>query len=261
MGDPGEGLDRDGLIRTSASIDRISDPFRPALDATIDAVRANAPKASAYAYGSVTTGQASIPKSDIDILTIGLDDDAATQIGAEQSARFRDLCRSVDIGAASPSDLAGDSDEAYGMRVFLHHYCVNLAGPDLDTATTGFPGDRRAARGFNGDIAHHHARWREANGTTDPAELGRRIGRKTLLAVAGLVSVHDATWTTDRGRAARRWSDVHPSLRTGLEELLAWGDDAVRADQVAVDRAIGGVVTSIVEQFAADIGLWSTPTR
>jgi hypothetical protein len=248
------------MIRTGASIDRIPDRFVPVLDATVDAIRARAPNASVYAYGSVTTGQASSPESDVDILTIGLGHVAATQIGARQSTRFPDLCRAVEIAAASRSGLVGDSDEAYGFRVFLHHYCVHLAGPDLDTATTGFPGDRRAARGFNGDIGRHLARWRAAEGTTDPAELGRRMGRKTLLAVAGLVSVHDATWTTDRERAARRWSDVHPSLRAGLEELLAWADGAVPADEAAVDRSINGVAASIVDQFAADIGLWASST-
>ena len=256
MADPLEGLDRDGLIRTSASIDNVANQFRRVLDATVDAIRAETPAASVYVYGSVATGQAISPASDVDFLTIGLDNAVATQIGAIQSVRFRDLCRGVEIAAASPSDFVGDSDEAYGGRVFLHHYCVHLAGTDLDTATPGFPGDRRAARGFNGDIGRHLARWRDDVDTTNSAELGRRIARKTLLAVAGLVSVHDATWTTDREWAARRWSEVHPPLRAGLEELLAWvaGDSA---DRQAIDRSLDGVVAVVVEQYAADIGLWT----
>ncbi|MEO1056022.1 MAG: hypothetical protein AAFY28_03830 [Actinomycetota bacterium] len=221
MADPGEGLDDDGLIHTSASIDRISGAFRRVLDSTIDAIRVAAPNASVYAYGSITTGQATSPTSDVDILTIGLSDAAASQIGDTQSARFRDLCRSVEIAAASPEDLVGDSDEAYGGRIFLHHYCVHLVGADLDAATTRFPGDRRGARGFNGDIASHLSQWRGAADTSDPAALGRRIARKTLLAVAGLVSGHDDTGTTDRAPAARRWSEVHPTLQVGLEELVA----------------------------------------
>jgi hypothetical protein len=256
VADPLEGLDREGVIQTSASIDNISDQFRPVLDATVAAIRAETPAASVYVYGSVATGQAVRPASDVDFLTIGLDNAGATQIGESQSVRFRELCRGVEIAAASPSDFVGDSDEAYGGQVFLHHYCVHLAGTDLDTATTGFPGDRRAARGFNGDIGRHLVGWRDAADTTNSAELGRRIARKTLLAVAGLVSVHDATWTTDRVRAARRWSDVHPPLRAGLDELLAWvAGDA--ADRQAIDRSLDGVVASIVEQFAVDIGLWT----
>lgn len=260
VADPWEGLDRDGLIRTSASIDNIHDQFRPVLDATVATIRAESPAASIYVYGSVATGQAVSSASDVDILAIGLDPAAATQIGESQSVRFPDLCRGVEIAAASQRDFVGDSDEAYGGQVFLHHYCVHLAGPDLDTATKGFPGDRRAARGFNGDIGQHLARWRDAVDTTDSAELGRRVARKTLLAVAGLVSVHDATWTTDRERAAVRWSSVHPSLRAGLAELLAWvtGD---AADRQGLHRSLDGVVASIVEQFAADIGLWTATSN
>lgn len=260
MADPGEGLNPDGTIRSSASIDTIPDRFRPVLDAAGKAIRVSAPSASIYAYGSVTTGEATSPGSDVDILTIGLDGVSAAQISAQLSAQFRDLCRAVEIAAASPSDLAGDSDEAYGFRIFLHHYCVHLSGADLDTATMGFQGDRRAARGFNGDIGDHHARWRHRDGSTDPAEFGRRIARKTLLAVAGLASVHDATWTTDRRRAARRWSELHPSLRYELDELLAWADGTVYAHSVAVDRSINGIIAKIVDQFASDIGLWITPT-
>lgn len=258
VADPGEGLDRDGLIRTGVGIDRIPERYRPVLDATVDVVRASAPAASVYAYGSVATGAARSPGSDVDVLTIGLDDVAAAGIAAQLSAQFGGLCRAVEIAAASGSDLVGESDEAYGFRVFLHHYCVHLAGADFDAATTGFPGDRRAARGLNGDIGGHHARWRRADSSTDTAELGRRIARKTLLAVAGLVSIHDATWTTDRQRAARRWSDVHPSLRTGLGELLAWADGSATASSRTVEQSIDGTVATIVDQFATAIGLWDT---
>jgi hypothetical protein len=257
MGDPSEGLDRDGLIRTSASIDNIVEQFRPILDATVSAIRAETNSASVYLYGSVVTGQAVSPSSDVDVLTIGLDSRVATQISTSQSIRFRDLCRGVEIAAASPSDLVGDSDETYGNRVFLHHYCVHLSGTDLDTATTGFPGDRRAARGFNGDIDQHLVRWCDALQTMNPGELGRRIARKTLLAVAGLVSVHDRTWTTDRERATRRWSAIHPPLCDGLDELLAWANGH-SADRQGIDRSLDEVVAPIVEQFTADVGLWTT---
>ena len=261
VGDPLEGLDENGVIRTGASIARVSEPFRRILDTTVDAIRREEPAASVYAYGSVTTGQATSPTCDVDILTIGLDAPAAQEIAADMSTTFGVLCRSVEIAAASASEFVGDTDEVYGGRVFLHHYCVHLAGPDLDRATAGFPGDRRAARAFNGDIARHHARWSEDSGAGgDAVELGRRISRKTLLAVAGLVSVHDSTWTTDRRGAACRWSDVHPRLRIGLEELAALADGTERAVPDAVDRAIDGVVALIVEQFAAEVGLWTEST-
>jgi len=62
--------------------------------------------------------------------------------------------------------------------------------------------------------------------------LGVRVARKTLLAVAGLVSVHDRTWTTGRSRAVWRWSELDPAL----------ADD--------------GIIVAIVERFDSLIGLW-----
>ena len=52
--------------------------------------------------------------------------------------------------------------------------------------------------------------------------LGVRVARKTLLAVAGLVSVHDRTWTTGRARAVQRWSELEPDLATHLSRLHSW---------------------------------------
>ncbi|MEL6889973.1 MAG: hypothetical protein AAFP84_00130 [Actinomycetota bacterium] len=256
MGDPREGLEPDGTIRTGASAERIADRYRALVASTIEAVLAAAPAASVYAYGSVTTGQAESPRSDVDVLTIGLDPSIAREIALDASTRFSHLCRGVEIAAGAPGDFVGDTSESYGAQVFLHHYCIHLTGPDLDRAVTGFAGDRRAARGFNGDIGRHAERWRRSLGEVDPGDLGRRIARKTLLACAGLVSVHDGTWTTDRRRSARRWSEIHPGLRAGLTQLLELADGAARPSRAEVTANLDDVVDVIAQQFADEIGLW-----
>lgn len=254
MGDPREGLTSEGLIRTGADRSRIGASYRWLLQRATDLITAEGDEIGVYLYGSVSNGTARLPHSDVDLLTIGLD--PAAEIADVLSMEFGHICRSVGIAAASPGDFVGDSDEAYGNRVFLHHYCIHLTGPDHDAATAGFPGDQRAARGFNGDIAQHMQRWRDAFPGTDPAALGRRVARKTLLAVAGLVSVHDSTWTTDRTIAAERWSKVHPELAEGLASLSAWsaGDGVADASELAnqLDHTAERIVTS----FETDIGLW-----
>jgi hypothetical protein len=254
--DPLEGLIADGLIRTGASADRIPARFSPLLNRATDRVASVAPDASVYVYGSVATGVARVPESDVDLLTIGLPAERAAEISEQLSVEFADICRGVEIAHAMDSDFHGDGDEAYGGRVFLHHYCVHLAGPDLDRSTSEYHGDRRAARGFNGDIAQHAARWRHDLGTADPAPLGRRAARKTLLAVSGLVSIHDATWTTDREGAARRWQEVHPELSGGLDELLLWSAGQRAATDERVAHQLNTTIDRIVDQFETDIGLW-----
>ncbi|MDY7104789.1 MAG: nucleotidyltransferase domain-containing protein [Actinomycetota bacterium] len=256
MRDPLEGVTDSGTIRTGAALHRVAAPYRPVLAAVVEAVAAADRRASVLVYGSVATGQARPPGSDVDLLTIGLAPDDAARIGAELSERYASLCRGVEIGAGGRDDTVGDSDEAYGNRVFLRHYCVHLAGPEPEVAAVGFPADARAARGFNGDLAGHARRWRHAVGEVAPDELARRVARKTLLAVAGLVSVADGTWTTDRDLAARRWAELEPGCADELARLAAWTTTAAGTSDDEVAAALDGIVEQVVAAFDERIGLW-----
>jgi uncharacterized protein len=257
MADPGEGVAADGTILTGARRNQVPAAFEPVLADAVALVGGHG--ASLYVYGSVAAGTVRPVSSDVDLLSIGLPGAAA--VGQLLSARYADLCRGVEIAAAEPADLAGEGDEAYGFRVFLRHYCVHLTGPDPAAALPAFPADGAAARGFNGDIARHYRSWREAleSGTAPPDALGIRVARKTLLAVAGLVSVHDRTWTTDRARSARRWSELEPGLAVPLGRLLAWatGERRPSAEEVRRVLADDGIIAAIVECFARLIGLWA----
>jgi hypothetical protein len=251
----------DGTIVTGADRGRVPAAFEPVLaDAAAFAAECGA---SLYVYGSVANGTVRPGLSDVDLLSVGLADPAG--LGQFLSARYAGLCRGVEISAATPADLVGDSDAAHGNRVFLRHYCVHLVGPDPSTALPAFPADARAARGFNGDIACHHRRWQRAleSGTVTADLLGVRAARKTLLAVAGLVSVHDRTWTTDRARATRRWGQIEPGLAAPLGQLLSWtaAERRPALEEVRLVLAGDGVVAAVVDRFASLIGVWPGDPR
>jgi len=257
VGDPGEGVAADGTITTGADRGRVPADFEPVL---ADAVAlADERGASLYVYGSVANGTVRRGSSDVDLLSIGLPEAAAA--GRLLSARYAGLCRAVEFSAAEEGELAGDSDDAYGWGVFLRHYCVHLTGPDPSAGLPAFPADARAARGFNGDIARHYRGWRREleSGSVPAGPLGTRAARKTLLAVAGLVSVRDRTWTTDRARAARRWGEIEPALAGPLRTLLSWASPESSPDPEEVRSAVadGGVVATVTERFADIIGLWT----
>jgi uncharacterized protein len=255
--DPGEGVAADGTIATGAARSRVPPPFEPVLSAAVEAIAESGRDASAYLYGSVATGQARRVQSDVDLLTVGLDPGLAAGLGRELSSQFSGLCRGVEIAAATPDDLVGGSDGAYGFQVFLRHYCIHLAGPDYGPGLPRFPADARAARGFNGDIAQHAARWRDALAAGDePRRLGRQLARKTLLAVAGLVSIQDATWTTDRALAAYRWAEIEPDLGPALHALLAWSDGLALPGRQALQHMLDITSPRITAAFATTIGLW-----
>jgi hypothetical protein len=254
MADPEEGVAADGTIRTGARRDRVPAAFEPVLaDA---AASLGDSGASLYVYGSVANGTVRPGLSDVDLLSVDLP--AAAVLGQRLSARYAAQCRGVEVAASTAADLAGDSDAAYGNRVFLRHYCVHLAGPDRAASLPAFPADTRAARGFNGDLGRHCMRWRRALGPGTADQLGIRVARKVLLALAGLVSVHDRTWTTDRGRAVRRWSELEPGLSAPLSRLLSWATAGCRPAPGEVENALAddGIVAMITERFDRLIGLW-----
>ena len=257
MADPGEGVAADGTIRTGVRRDRVPGTFEPILTDAVAFLGESG--ASLYVYGSVANGTARPGSSDVDLLSIGLPD--AAILGQHLSARYGGRCRGVDVVAVTASDFAGDTDAAYGYRVFLRHYCVHLAGPDPSAALPAFPADDRAARGFNGDIGHYLWRWRQdlECGAVAVDLLGVQAARKTLLAVAGLVSVRDHTWTTDRERAVRRWSELEPSLATQLSLLRSWAERERHPSREEVERTLddGGIVSAIVERFGSLVGLWA----
>lgn len=120
----------DGTIRTGAHRDRVPAAFEPVLADAVASLGES--RASLYVYGSVANGTVRPGSSDVDLLSIGLGD--AASIGQRLSARYADRCRDVEFAAATPADFVGDTDAAYGYRVFLRHYCVHLAGPDLSAA-------------------------------------------------------------------------------------------------------------------------------
>lgn len=258
MRDPWEGVTPDGFIVTGVDRARVPAAFAPVVD---DAVRRAGPGESLYVYGSVATGMARVATSDVDLLAIGMPAARAEAVSAELSAAHTSLCREVAVGAAQPADFDGEDDQSYGNRVFLKHYCAWLCGPDPRRALLPLRADARAARGFNGDIAASLLRWQRLGPRNDPAQLGRRVARKTLFAVTGLVSMHDSTWTTDRLRAARRWADVHPDLDPGLDELARWSESRDLPDELRLRTALDGVVPAVVAQFEQSIGLWDGPRR
>ena len=255
--DPFERIDVDGNIVTGARRSRIQKEFWPVLEHAIEYVARIEPGASVYVYGSVATGKSRIGRSDVDLVTIGVDAAAATHLASVLSVAHRGLCRGVEVGAGQLSDYEGSSDEAYGNRVFLRHYCVHLVGPDPASALPKYPADRAAARGFNGDIGLRAVQWRAELREPTSASLARGLARKTLFAVAGLVSMHDAVWTTDRVASAHRWGMIKTELADALATLASWGfSSSVQPSKAQVQMALDGVVTEVVAAFQERIGLW-----
>jgi hypothetical protein len=255
--DPLEGISAAGLIATGVSRGRVPAAFEPVVAAAVDSVVAADERVAVYLYGAVATGCAVVPTSDVDLLTLDLAASVGAEIASALSQQFSAICRAVEVAPAHTAVLTAATDESYGLRLFLKHYCVHLAGPPHVDPVDGYAPDRRAARGLNGDIGVHAARWRAAlEAGEDASVVGRRLARKTLLAVGGLVSMHDRCWTTDRTFAARRWAQIDPARAPGLAALATWMHDATAATRDDVLAALEHTVDPIIDAFSRTIGLW-----
>lgn len=126
MLDPREGLTPDGLIATGADRSRVPAAYEAALEQAV--AGAGGHVGELHLYGSVATGTARSPGSDVDLLAIDADPEEMARLAGDLGRRFEALCREVTVGVAQPDDLRGVDDAAYGSRVFLRHYCVPLLG-------------------------------------------------------------------------------------------------------------------------------------
>ena len=90
-----EGVDEDGFIVSGADVELISAAYEPALDSVVSSLVENVDgQISVYLYGSVATGEACPPQSDIDVLVVTRDD--------RSSAAVAGRCRQGPVVALSP---------------------------------------------------------------------------------------------------------------------------------------------------------------
>ena len=117
---------------------------------------------SLYLYGSVATGIAKTPTSDVDLLTFGMDTELSRDpIGQHLPQSLLIAAGSVDIAVAQPPDLVGKRRcgvRQPGVPTPLLRSSVRLSASPR--ACLNFPADQHAAKGLNGDIDIHAERWR-----------------------------------------------------------------------------------------------------
>jgi hypothetical protein len=225
-----EGVDQDGFVVSGVDADLIPVAYQPVLGSCVSTLVAAVDGLLAvYLYGSVATGRASPPESDIDLLVLTRDEASVQAIeGAARSLsrRYRRLAREVGVAHTTTAELFADDLDGLGRRCFLKHYCVPLHGDDIRDRLERCRPSATLAWAFNHnvDAAIEGARRRlaAANDGDDVEVVGRAVARKLLLAAASLTSVITGSWTTDRRRAAAAISEHYPRWADQAATALAW---------------------------------------
>ncbi|HST65667.1 MAG TPA: nucleotidyltransferase domain-containing protein, partial [Mycobacteriales bacterium] len=190
--DPAEGVDADGYLVTGAASSRIPAAYEPVLaDCAATLVGTFGPRLDGlYLYGSVATGHAVPPASDVDLLALWastVDPDAVRAVAAALSTRHGAVVREVGLAQATPDSLRTEADQA-----FLKHYCIPLYGRDVRPSLPRFRPSRALADGFNDDLPPvvHRLRSTVESAPTAEARLVavRKAARRLLLATATIES-------------------------------------------------------------------------
>jgi uncharacterized protein len=230
MRDPDEGVDTDGHLVTGVHRGRIPAAYREAVRVVAEelATALGDRLHSVYVYGSVATGRASPPTSDLDVIAV-LHTPAPAAVRAvamATSARYRDLVREVAIGSVELATLAREDLTGRAERCFLRHYAAHLAGPDLRRDLAPCAPSVALALGFNGDVGAVLDDLRaRLEASTDPAEraaIAVRVCRKLLLSAATLLSVRRGGWSTDRATAVELIAAAAPEHGDLAARALAW---------------------------------------
>jgi hypothetical protein len=241
--DPAEGVDADGYLVTGASLANIPAGYEPVLADCVDTLTSAFGDRldGLYLYGSVATGQARPPGSDLDLLAVWVSTVDAAEVATvvrALSTRHSAIVREVGLSQVTLQGLAGEADGC-----FLKHYCVPLAGRDRRPDSPRCRPSRALADAFNDDLPSvvHRLRSTVDTAGTPAARViaARRAARRLLLAVATIESVSHATWSTDRATGAALLARHHPEWTEVAARALDWSAGRGNPDGVEGLLALG----------------------
>lgn len=227
--DPDEGIAPDGTITTGARRDRIAATYEPVL---LDAVHRleellAGNLVAVYVYGSVATGRAEVPRSDIDLTAVVRDDpdlERLDHLNEALTTEYHAVAREVTVGLVTQHEVNATSDAGHAWRCFLKHYGVLLSGDDVAADFPRCQPTRRLALGFAGDfkrtVEAQLATARTATAAAERDDALARAARRLLLAAAPLTSVLEGDWSTDRARATELIEERYPQQAASAQELL-----------------------------------------
>lgn len=249
--DPAEGVAPDGTIVTGADAANLAPPFTGIIDDALTRLRAElgANLHSVYVHGSVATGMAVVPTSDLDlaVVTRGPPSERVRELAGALSREHADLVREVALGAVDLSVIEAEDAQGAAERCFLRHYAVHLTGPDLRDGFAPCRPTGALAVGFNGNLDDVLSALRPrmaASETTSVREAAITAAcRKLLLAAATLLSVDEGSWSTDRARGAELIARVEPALAEHANHAIRWVENAEAGnpDSAARNASIAAV--------------------
>jgi len=235
---------RKDFIRKDVGISKVASRYQAPLRDAKDELLQYADKIhSIYLYGSVGTGKARSPSSDLDLLVVlhtkpspGTKSDIS-MLEAILSKKYQKLFREVGITITYKS-LCVKSKESYGWRFFLTVLCDRMYGPKLYTTEMKFFPSKKLARNLHGDIRTNieAASKKIRNADPVPARLqSRSIMKKIIRTGFSIVMEQENLWTVDLKEMASLFSKHYPEKREDMRGVVSLANSSAPDRKTSIE--------------------------
>jgi predicted nucleotidyltransferase len=183
---------------------------------------------SIYLYGSVATGKAKSPTSDLDLVvvlkakpTLRLKN-KLKELEKSLSIKYQKAFREVGFAITYKNEVLRGK-EAFGWRFFLTILSVKIFGDNLFHKEMKFSPSRKLARNLHSDIEKNieEAKKKIKSANSDDAKLQiKSIMKKIIRTAFSIVMEVENYWTTDLDEMTKIFTKHYPEKKQQINAVL-----------------------------------------
>lgn len=216
-------------IQREISLEHIAPEYSPALSDVQNTLSVFSHHIhSVYIYGSIVTGKAKIPDSDLDILillkrklTEKLSQELK-QLEADLSLKYKNILREVGFSVTYKNEVLRGK-EITAWRFFISILCIKIIGEELIKPGLKFYPTSKLGRALSQDFKADLVTSKEKIETLSDKKAAIPIKHimKTMLRVAYfIVMERDNSWTLQRGEMARIFLKYYPDKSQEIRKVM-----------------------------------------
>jgi predicted nucleotidyltransferase len=227
------GVDKNGIIITEVSFDKITLQFRPIVENVLNSIIQEFASQldGVYLYGSIPKGKAVEGKSDLDAILVFKDQpteeslEKTSSLEKRLSEAYDPMLRGIGLGVTCIDDVCSDK-EKYGGMCFMKHLCICIYGNDVAKNVAGFKPSKEVAKGFNGDIQQSleisRSKIKMTSSDHEISKISQSVAKKILRTGFSLVMPRSGSWTTDLQTACDTFVKYYPDKASEMNLALDW---------------------------------------
>ncbi len=213
-------------IKKEVASKKIAQKYRPIVSDVKKSLLNFAPKIhSIYLYGSVATGKAKSPASDLDILIV-LKRKVSKQLTIDLkevertlSLKYAHVLREVGFSLTNVNEVKRGK-ETYAWKFFISTLCLLIQGKAVLEEKYKFKPTKKLARSLYRDLKQDLSRSRKEIASAKNTAKPTKHIMKALLRVSFFTIMEEANnWTTDLRQMAAIFLEYHPEKRPEISAI------------------------------------------